>query len=347
MSHPMQSDVKMKKFAIEPPGGLPGDSLKSEFLALPGHPDVGQNAAVRYLLSLKSDQSKVTMQSFLNNVARIIGFSDLHSCPWGSLRRHHVLAIVSLLSSKPDENGSDIDQRKGKAPATVNTYLAGIKGVCKEAWFLHQLNVEDYQQIKEVKGDSGSRLPKGRALRPEEVRLLLQACDEDEKRLGLRDGAMLAILAGCGLRRAEIVNLDVASLVRKDRTLKVIGKGNKERIAFIPAGAWTRLTAWLDAADLQDGPMFTRIRRHGAMTSERMSSQSVYHILHERSLQAGIENVAPHDLRRTYATTLFEKGIDIITVKDNLGHASITTTQRYDKRSDERRRKASEVIDYL
>jgi site-specific recombinase XerD len=214
---------------------------------------------------------------------------------------------VSLLSSKPDENGSDIDQRKGKAPATVNTYLAGIKGVCKEAWFLHQLNVEDYQQIKEVKGDSGSRLPK-------DVHFALRKfgfCCKPAmkmKRLGLRDGAMLAILAGCGLRRAEIVNLDVASLVRKDRTLKVIGKGNKERIAFIPAGAWTRLTAWLDAADLQDGPMFTRIRRHGAMTSERMTSQSVYHILHERSLQAGIENVAPHDLRRTYATTLLKRG---------------------------------------
>lgn len=331
----MQSDVEQGKFAIAPSDGLAEDLPKTGFLNLSDRSTAGQNAALAYLLSLQSDQSKVTMQSFLNNVARIIGFTDLQACPWGSLRRHHVQAIVSMLS------GSD------KAPATVNTYLAAIKGVCKEAWILHQLDVEEFQHIKDVKGVRGSRLPKGRALQPEEVRLLLRACDEDEKKLGLRDGAMLAILAGCGLRRAEIVNLDVASLMRKDRILKVIGKGNKERIAFIPAGAWTRLTAWLDVADLQDGPMFTRIRRHGAMTSERMSSQSVYHILHERSMQAGIENVAPHDLRRTYATTLFEKGIDIITVKDNLGHASITTTQRYDKRSDERRRKASEVIDYL
>lgn len=320
---------------MEPSNGLFEDSLKSEFLALPGRPDAGQNAALAYLLSLQSDQSKVTMQSFLNNVARIIGFSDLQSCPWGCLRRHHVQAIVSML------NGS------GKAPATVNTYLAAIKGVCKEAWILHQIDVEAYQHIKDVKGVQGSRLPKGRALQPEEVKLLLRACDDDDQKLGLRDGAMLAVLAGCGLRRAEIVNLDVASLVRKDRILKVIGKGNKERIAFIPAGAWTRLNAWLDAADLQDGPMFTRIRRHGAMTSERMSSQSVYHILHERSLQAGIENVAPQDLLRTYATTLFDRGIDIITVKDNLGHTGITTTQHYDQSSDERRRKASEVIDFL
>jgi hypothetical protein len=105
------------------------------------------------------------MASFLGIVAGYARRHVLESCSWGSLRRHHVMAVTELLRDT------------GRATATVNTYLSALKGVAKEAWMLRLMDVESFQHIRAVRNLRGSRLPRGRALPPEEIRALFGACE--------------------------------------------------------------------------------------------------------------------------------------------------------------------------
>jgi site-specific recombinase XerD len=299
------------------------------------HSDAPLNPAQAYLLSLNSPRSRQTMKSFLGIIARILGAAGLEDCLWGALRRHHVQAIVALL------------QDADKAPATINTYLSALKGVATEAWMLKLMDAESCEHIRRVRNVRGSRLPRGRALPREEIRALFGVCDEDKKVIGLRDAAILGVMFGGGLRRSEVVGLDLGSLIAEEHALRVLGKGNKERITYLPSGSWQRMMLWIEQGRGETpGPLFTRIRRHDDITEKRMTDQAIYHILEQRQRQAGIAKCAPHDIRRTFATTMLDNGEDLITVRDAMGHASVNTTQQYDRRGDERLRRARDNLDF-
>ena len=289
-----------------------------------------------YLLSLNSPRSRQTMASFLSIVAGLLGAASLDACSWGSLRRHHVMAVTELLRDT------------GRATATVNTYLSALKGVAKEAWMLRLMDVESFQHSRAVRNLRGSRLPRGRALPPAEIRALFDSCEADDSSIGVRDAAMLAVILGCGLRRSEAVGLDLSDVVTDERALRVLGKGNKERLAYMPAGTWQRLQMWTDQVRGEHpGPLFTRIRRFDTLTNDRLTDQAVYHVLQVRQRQAGIAKCAPHDLRRTFATAMLDNSEDLITVKDAMGHASVTTTQQYDRRGEARLRTARDRLDLI
>jgi len=294
------------------------------------------NPARAYLLSLNSPRSRQTMASFLGIVAGMLGAGSLDTCSWGSLRRHHVMGIAELLRDT------------GRATATVNTYLSALKGVAKEAWMLKLMDVESFQHIRTVRNLRGTRLPGGRALPAEEIRQLFTVCEADSSCQGARDAALLAVILGCGLRRSEAVGLSFSDIVTHERALKVLGKGNKERLAYMPAGTWQRLMHWTEQVRGESaGPLFTRIRRFDTLTYDRLTDQAVYHILQVRQRQAGIAKCAPHDLRRTFATAMLKNGEDLITVKDAMGHASVTTTQQYDRRGEARLRTARDRLDLI
>lgn len=307
--------------------------LDEEFLPALSGSDSPLNPARAYLLSLNSPRSRQTMASFLGIVATMLGAASADLCNWGSLRRHHVMGITELLRDT------------GRATATINTYLSALKGVAKEAWMLRLMDVESFQHIRAVRNLRGSRLPSGRALPPDEIRALFAICEADRSCLGPRDAAMLAVILGCGLRRSEAVGLDLSDVVTHDRALLVLGKGNKERLAYVPAGAWQRLQIWVDEVRGETpGPLFTRIRRFGDVTLNRLTDQAVYHVLQVRQGQAGIGKCSPHDLRRTFATAMLDNGEDLITVKDAMGHASVTTTQQYDRRGELRLQEARDRL---
>jgi len=310
--------------------------LDETFLpALSGN-NVPVNPARAYLLSLNSQRSRQTMASFLGIVAKMLGAGSADTCNWGSIRRYHVMVITELLRDT------------GRGMATINTYLSALKGVAKEAWMLRLMDVESFQHIRAVPNLRGSRLPSGRALPPEEIRALFAVCEADRSCLGPRDAAMLAVILGCGLRRSEAVGLDLRDVVTHNRALRVLGKGNKERLAYVPAGAWQQLQIWIDEVRGETpGPLFTRIRRFGDVTLNRLTDQAVYHILQVRQGQAGIGKCSPHDLRRTFATAMLDNGEDLITVKDAMGHASVTTTQQYDRRGEQRLRDARDRLNLV
>jgi integrase/recombinase XerD len=175
------------------------------------------------------------------------------------------------------------------------------------------------------------RLPRSlpRPLPVEEVRRLLEAPDEDSA-TGLRDRAIMELLYGSGLRISELTGLDVDDVDLEEGSLRVLGKGGKER--EVPLGSFGRdavgtyLTRGRPALATGDGRGALFLNARGG----RLSRQSCARSLGRYVRQAGIERrVTLHTLRHSFATHLLEGGADVRVVQELLGHASVTTTQIY------------------
>lgn len=286
-----------------------------------------------YLAQL-SPNSRRAVRSDLNRIAALLsaGEADLAGLPWHRLRYQHLAALRQRLAAE-------------YAPASANRMLSSVRSVLRESWNLGLLSAEEYQRAIHVRAIKGSRLPAGRALTAGELRTLFRTCLEDARPAGARDAALFAVLYGAGVRRAEAVQLDLADLDAGSGALRVrSGKGNKERITYVQGLGCAALTAWIEVRGGEAGPLFVPIHRNGKVHLRRMREQSVYDILKRRSRQAGVAPFSPHDLRRTFAGDLLDAGADISTVQQLLGHASVTTTQRYDRRGEATKRRAAGLL---
>lgn len=293
---------------------------------LDGADDVYDNPVDAYLDSLGSDSSRETMEKVLRSVADCFGFVEPRDVPWRMLSAQ---AVIRMLAS--------LRQRK-LSHQTVALHLAAVRGVARRAWRMRWITNETYESIKDLKAQGEQRLARGRSVPTKELAALLQVCRQDERLHGSRDAAIIWTLYGGGLRRAELVALDVSDLMERSQALLVRGKGNKERMAYLGEEAWSSLLHWVNEVRGRDpGPIFTRIRREDALTLDRLSPKGIYFILEERCKQAGIDFARPHDMRRSFISHLLEHGEDIATVQAMAGHASIVTTQRYDKRGEKRK----------
>jgi len=292
--------------------------------------DVYDNPVDAYLDAMGTAASKETMGHVLRSVARIFGFEDPREVPWRLLNEQAVTKMLAAL------RGKKLSQH------TVALYLAAVRGVARRSWRMKLITGETYEAIKEIKPKGERRLANGRAVPPKELIALLHICRDDKRTQGPRDAAMIWVLYGGGLRRAELVALDLGDLRERDQALLVRGKGNKERLVYLGDDAWGALRAWIDEVRGQEpGPIFTRIRREDGLTMNRLTPKGVYYLLEERCKQAGIDPARPHDMRRSFISHLLEHGEDIATVQVMAGHSSITTTQRYDKRGDARKKIAA------
>lgn len=189
---------------------------------------------------------------------------------------------------------------------------------------------------------AGEPLPAGRAITPGELTALMSACVNDPSPKGARDGAILALLYVCGLRRGELVSLDLADYDLAQGEIRIqAGKGRKGRtIPLVDEGGLSALEAWLAVRGPDPGPLFIPIRRGGHLQPGRLSRQGVYKLVLERAGQAGVNHLTPHDFRRTFIGDLLDAGADIATVARLAGHANIETTRRYDRRPEAAKRKA-------
>jgi integrase/recombinase XerD len=173
-----------------------------------------------------------------------------------------------------------------------------------------------------------SRLPK--ALSAEDAQALVTAPVDDGPH-GLRDRAILETLYGGGLRVAELVGLDVADYRPDALTLRVTGKGNRERVALI--GDWAADAIDLYLADGRAALMEAATRTTTALflngRGGRLSARSVQALTRRHARSVGLDGVTPHVLRHSFATHLLDGGADLRVVQELLGHAQITTTQIY------------------
>ncbi len=245
------------------------------------------------------------------------------------LHRNHFLYPPIILPSL------DVRRRlveAGAAPATANLALAALRGVARESWRAGLLPREEYDRIRDVPRVRGSRLPAGRSATGGELAALLATCARDPSPAGIRDGALLALLYGAGLRRAELAALGRGDWVPDGWLLRVLGKGDKEREVPLPPGAVAALEDWLAVRGDWDGALFPPLNKGGRVARRRMSEQAVYAALAKRAAAAGVDDLSPHDLRRTYVGDLLDRGADIATVQRLAGHADVSTTARYDRR---------------
>jgi len=165
------------------------------------------------------------------------------------------------------------------------------------------------------------RLP--RTLPPEQTAALMQHADCNSD---IRDLALLAAMYGCGLRVSEVVGLNLDDIDLNQSELRIFGKGRKQRIVPLPEGAVQYLQSWLAEriASPQEEAVFLNHRHN------RLSARSVQRMLKARALQTGADiSVTPHRLRHSFATHLLAGDVDLRSIQELLGHASLATTERY------------------
>lgn len=224
-------------------------------------------------------------------------------------------------------------------PNTVNTRLCAIKGLARCLWLRERMDGRRYERIKGIRHVRGSRISHGRMLEDSEIVELFARCDRDKAGSGRRDAAIFALMLGCGLRRSEVAGLSSGSLHVEGESkpfIRIVGKGNKERDVYLPGFVLARLREWLHERGDFKGPVFTRILKSSDMTEEPLSGKAVYEICRKYGRKLGMKSWTPHDCRRTCASSLIAGGVDLVSVRDFLGHASVVTTQIYDRRSKDR-----------
>lgn len=292
-----------------------------------------QNPALVYIAQLGSEESRRTMHQALNAVADIAHpGADLYSMPWAALRREHTQAIRARLAEMHNYQ-------------TANKILSALRQTLKEAWRLGQMSAEDYMRaadLRNVKGDKPDQAA-GRALSLGELMALVASCN-DGTPAGIRDAAILAVAYSCGLRRAELVNLDIEQY--KDGVLTVRGKRNKIRTVPIENGAQAALHDWLALRGDEAGALFWHIRKGGALVNRRMTTQAIYIIMARRAKAAGVSEFSPHDMRRTFAGDLLDAGADISTVQKLMGHSNVATTAGYDRRGERAKKDAAKRLHF-
>ncbi len=293
----------------------------------------GNHPAAVYIMSL-APGSRRTMKEALDTIAGILtdGRDDAVSLNWAGLRYQHTAAIREELAAR-------------YSPATANKMLSALRGVLKESWRLGMMTAEDYHRAADLKAVKGEKLPRGRALSHGEVRALFEVCGRDSSPAGTRDAAMLAVLYGAGIRRSECAALNLEDFDAETGALVIrAGKGRKDRIAYATNGSREALADWLGLRGNAPGALFCPINKGGRVTVRTMTDQSVFYVLKRRGEQAGVKSFSPHDMRRTFIGELLDAGADISTVQQLAGHANVTTTQRYDRRGEEVKRKAAELL---
>ncbi len=159
----------------------------------------------------------------------------------------------------------------------------------------------------------------------DEAFLLLDQAAKEKKKNSLRDQTLLELLYGCGLRVSELVGLDSKAVNLESKILRIRGKGNKERIVPIGEKAWKTLRDYL--ASYPPGlntPIFPN------RSGKPISVRTVQRLVDEYQLRGGLgRKISPHGLRHSYATHLLGNGADLRSIQELLGHASLSTTQKY------------------
>lgn len=231
--------------------------------------------------------------------------------------------------------------------SAVRHFVAGLHGKNNAATVARKLSAlrsffHFLQRQKVITSDpmAGISGPKIAQLIPvfltvDEVFLLLETPGEQD-RFVARDRAILELLYSTGIRVAELVSRNLEDLDFEAEMLKVRGKGNKERLVPVGRPAREAVDAWLPSRqqllqeraarglEIDQAPLFLNGR------GSRLTTRSVERLVQTYSERAGIpQTVTPHALRHSFATHLLEMGADLRSVQELLGHASLSTTQRY------------------
>jgi integrase len=222
-------------------------------------------------------------------------------------------------------------EQKQYAPATINLRLAAVRRIAYEAADSGLLSPELAAGIRRVKGVRRLGVRVGNWLTAEQGKRLLESASADSLR-GKRNSAMLAILIGCGLRRAELLGLTMQSIQLREEhwvIADLVGKAGHIRTVPIPLWVKKVVDAWAEAAQIAEGRVFRSINKANRIWGNGMTPKVVWEVVKDAARRAGIDKLAPHDLRRTCARLCHLAGGELDQIQFLLGHVSIQTTERY------------------
>lgn len=204
----------------------------------------------------------------------------------------------------------------GFSPATVSRKLSAVKSLTR---YLKNQGIIKNDPSLRIRGPKKSaRLP--RALSVDQVSGMIDAAYGSKQ--GPRNGALLELMYGCGLRVSEVVSLRWDDVDMEERWVRVMGKGSKERVIPFGSMAQKALKAILPASP--EGGFVFPGRDGGALTV-----RTVHRVVADAALESGVPGVTPHSLRHSFATHLLEGGASLRVVQELLGHEHLTTTQIY------------------
>lgn len=214
--------------------------------------------------------------------------------------------------------------KQGKSPRSIARSLSALRSFYK---FLREQKLRSDNPVATHKTPKiGRSLPKD--ISEQEVEALIHAPDV-ETALGLRDRAMLEVLYACGLRVTELLNLRLELINLKQGYLRIVGKGNKERLVPLGQVACEWIEKYLNGARAslyKSATDYVFLTQHGGI----MSRQNFWYAIKRYALQAGVQaELSPHTLRHAFATHLLNHGADLRVVQMLLGHSDLSTTQIY------------------
>jgi site-specific recombinase XerD len=245
--------------------------------------------------------------------------------------------------------------QSGKSRSSINQALSAIRKLAAEAADTGLVPPTLAYGVERVKGVKQDGVRAGNWLTNEEAEKLINTPitrwqrEEIPVLKAIRDQAVLAVMVGTGLRRAEVAGLTWEQIQQRDgrwAIIDLVGKGSRVRSVGIPPWVKVALDRWAEAAGVRDGRVFRALNKDGQLAGRvktknrqwadgNLTPQAIYNIVKEHVLAMGLYNrkgepaLAAHDLRRTAAALALKGGADLRQIQQMLGHASITTTERY------------------
>jgi site-specific recombinase XerD len=215
--------------------------------------------------------------------------------------------------------------------ANINQKLSAIRKLASEAEDNNLVDSSVANGIRAVKGMPQNGIRTGNWLTRDEAQIWLDAPDVKTLK-GVRDRAILSVLIGCGLRRAELAILSVSHIQQREgrwTIVDLVGKRDKMRTIPMPSWAKSAIDSWLYATRIEAGFIFRRVNKGDNLMGNGITEQAIYNIVVGYAEKLKNEGIAPHDLRRTFAKLAHKGGSPIDQIQLSLGHDSIQTTEKY------------------
>ena len=269
------------------------------------------------VLRLEKNLSDNTLNSYRNDISKFIKYMEEEG-----------ITDLSLIKSPAIAKYFEIQRKVGLGSTTTARYLSSLNGFF--SFLLDSKYIETNPMEKIPSAKIARNLPP--VLSFYEIEKILNSPLTGNK-LGLRDKAVLELLYSCGLRVSELINLKISDLFFREEVIRVLGKGNKERI--VPVGE--SAVEWVNEYIRSSRPLLesrNKINPAGVLflnnRGTKLSRMGAWKIVARYTKEAGIEKeVHPHTFRHSFATHLLEGGADLRAVQEMLGHSDISTTQIY------------------
>ena len=270
-------------------------------------PAVDPVAAFLEYLAAERRASAHTLRAYRADLAEFAGFLRRAGSDPAAVDSRGVRAFLASL------------HQRGLGKASISRKLAAVRSCLR---FLARRGVVETNPARHLRGPRVPRRLPSFLPKDESKDLLDRPAAPTPS--ALRDHALLELLYASGLRVAECSGLDLGDLDRGQGTVRVLGKGGKERAVPVGDAALRALGDYLAARGSADGPLFVNPR------GGRLSTRGMHRIVKRQARRAGVvRRVTPHTLRHTFATHMLGEGADLRLIQELLGHARLSTTQRY------------------